>query len=90
MQAVVPEEGDFARANPELGRRVALQLVSTDNKNGKIDFEEDDAPHRRQRGDQGRHSVHRRFQRPVPLPGRQDRQECIGRTTCSRPRGARR
>ena len=36
-----------------------------------------DAPHLRHRGDQGRSAVHRRFQRPLPLPRRQDRQAAL-------------
>ncbi len=71
MQAVNPEKGEVARDNPNSA--AVWHYASYDaNGDGKIEFEE--TMHRTcgTAGHQGRTAVHRRLQRPVPLPRRQD------------------
>ena len=81
------KEGRCGPRQSQLGRRLALRRRRTQRQDR---VRRDDAPHLRHRGHQGRPAVRRRLQRPVPLPGRQDRQGRTGRTTCWPPPGARR
>ena len=88
VQAVVEKEGDFARPNPELRRGLALQPSSTPTATARSSSKRRCTARCGTRGHQRRHPVHRRLQRPVPLPRRQDRQGALDLRHARRPWGS--
>ena len=81
-QAVVKENGEVARPNPNSA--AVWHYASFDLQwRRQTRFHGDHAPHSRYRHDQERSALHRRYQRRIALSRRENRQAALGLTTCS-------